>query len=452
MWYYTPATKAEIDPDAITELSLFTGNSGFGLLARLLFPAIRTVCYVEHECHQAATLVARIQDKALDDAPVASRVESFNGRPFRGCVDILTASMPCTPHSVAGAQRDIKDARWLWRPTRRIINQARPRAIFMENVLGFKRVLPIVRPQLEALGYRVDVQVVSAAEVGASHLRRRIWLLAYADSNPPRVEPWWGGREGRSDPPEHCRGRSIVEHSGRLGEREPDPESRPLSRGDSRRAALVAVSSLDDSDGLDGRRRGGQAGHLEAPGRGRPSHADEEVGNAEGADEQGQGESGSGQVSYRGPGGGMGNSHGAGPQERESVPRDPREELAPLERAIAEMGYAYGGRFPTLEECYGQQTHADRETSHRRNAFGSGLSLFPPGRSEGERRCWAQILERDLGVCPALPKSEIRGMAHGTSGYVDQCRSVGRGLVPLAGAYAMLFMFARAGLVGPVES
>lgn len=42
MWYYVPETPPHVTDNDITELSLYTGNSGFGLLARLLFPDIRT--------------------------------------------------------------------------------------------------------------------------------------------------------------------------------------------------------------------------------------------------------------------------------------------------------------------------------------------------------------------------------------------------------------------------
>lgn len=447
-WYYVPDKEPNVTDTDITELSLYTGNSGFGLLARLLFPDVRTVCYLDHEAHQAATIVARIRDKALDDAPVASRIESFRGRPWRGCVDLLTASMPCTPHSQAGPQKDIEDPRWLWRPTRRIINQVRPRAIFMENVLGFKRVLPIVRPQLEALGYTVDVCFVSAAQVGATHRRLRTWLLAYSNSNPPRLEPWWRRREGRAGAPEHRRRHHALGDPGRVGQREPNPEACSLARGDARRADLFPVHPMGDAHGVERGCRSGRSAHVEAPGWAGSRHAGQTMGNPAGSDLGREGQSGPGQVPHRGPGRGLGHADGAGLSKWQGQCPYPRDELAAVERAVAQMGYPYGGRQPRLEECYGQQTDADREASHWRNSFGPGIPLFPPGRSEGERREWAEILERDLGLCPALPKSEIRGVVDGTSGYVDQCRSVGRGLVPLAGAYAMLSMFVRAGLVG----
>lgn len=477
MWYYVPSQAPRIPQGAITELSLYTGNSGFGLLARLLFPQVRTICYLDHEAHQAATIVARIQDKTLDDAPVASRIESFSGKPFRGCVDILTASMPCTPHSCAGARKDIKDPRWLWDDTKRVIRETRPKAIFMENVLGFKRVLPIVRPQLEALGYTVDVQFVAAAEVGTTHLRIRVWLLAYSNSEPPRIQPWWRGRKNRSGPSEYRRRCKAMGHPGCVGQCESNPEACPVAwpyswgahfvpglavgntdacrrrsqsdDGESPPAAYQPSAPVGNPDRINGRSRKDRTTDIEAAGWTGLGHPGEEMGDTPCSKQQGLRQRGStGQVSHRRSGPEVGNTDGK--QRRQGRPGEcpyPQEELAAIERTVSEMGYSYGGGRPKLEECYSQQTDADREASFRRNAFGSGVPLFPPGRSESERRLWASVLEEDLGLCPALPKPEIRGVADGTSGYVDQCRSVGRGLVPLAGAYAMLFMFVRAGLV-----
>jgi site-specific DNA-cytosine methylase len=62
----------------------------------------RTVGQVERETYAAATLVARMEEAALDCAPVWDDVGTFDGRPWRGAVDIVTAGYPCQPISVAG--------------------------------------------------------------------------------------------------------------------------------------------------------------------------------------------------------------------------------------------------------------------------------------------------------------------------------------------------------------
>ncbi len=78
-----------------TELSLFSGYGGIGLGLKLAIPAIRTVGYVEREAYAAAVLVGRMEDALLDCAPVFSDVSAFDGKPWRGKVDLISGGFPC---------------------------------------------------------------------------------------------------------------------------------------------------------------------------------------------------------------------------------------------------------------------------------------------------------------------------------------------------------------------
>jgi DNA (cytosine-5)-methyltransferase 1 len=140
----------------------------------------RTVCYVEREAYAAATLVARMEDKTLDCAPVWDDVTTFDGKPWRGTVDIILGGYPCTPFSVAGKRRGADDPRHLWPHFARIIDECEPEWVFLENVanhinLGYRE----VRGELEELGYDVTEGLFTAAEVGATHKRQRLFVLAH---------------------------------------------------------------------------------------------------------------------------------------------------------------------------------------------------------------------------------------------------------------------------------
>ena len=142
-------------------------------------PGYRTVCYVERESYAAATLVARMEDAALDTAPVWDDITTFDGRPWRGTVDILTGGYPCQPFSVAGKRKGAEDPRHLWPHFARIIAECHPEWVFLENVanhinLGYRE----VRGELEGLGYGVTEGLFTAAEVGAPHKRQRLFILA----------------------------------------------------------------------------------------------------------------------------------------------------------------------------------------------------------------------------------------------------------------------------------
>lgn len=163
-------------------LSLCAGYAGLDLGITIAEPRYRTVCYVEREAHAAATLVARMADAALDQAPVWDDLKSFDGRPWRDRIHILSAGYPCQPFSHAGKRRGKRDPRHLWPDVERIIAEVRPGVVFAENVeghidLGFAE----VETRLRRLGYRSKAGLFTAREAGARHRRRRLFILAYAN-------------------------------------------------------------------------------------------------------------------------------------------------------------------------------------------------------------------------------------------------------------------------------
>lgn len=165
-------------------LALCAGVGGLELGLQLATNGTaRAVCFVEREVYPAACLVARMEEGVLCPAPVWSDLGTFDGRPWRGVVDCVTAGFPCQPFSVAGKREGTEDERWLWPDIARVIRDVGPRLVFLENVRGllthsggFGRVLG----DLADSGYDAEWGVFSAAEVGARHIRQRMFLVAYA--------------------------------------------------------------------------------------------------------------------------------------------------------------------------------------------------------------------------------------------------------------------------------
>ena len=161
-------------------LSLCAGAGGLDLGLHLAIDNYRTVGYVERDSFAAATLVARMEDEALDCAPVWDDVTTFDGQSWRGVVDIIHGGYPCQPFSVAGRKLGDKDPRHLWPHIRRIVDEVEPPLCFFENVGGHLRLgFEQVHDDLQSMGYRVKAGLFTAAEVGASHRRERLFILAY---------------------------------------------------------------------------------------------------------------------------------------------------------------------------------------------------------------------------------------------------------------------------------
>jgi len=171
----------------MNELALFAGAGGGLLASRLL--GWRTVCYVENNLYCVEVLKARIRDGFLDDAPIWNDVRNFDGHPWSGCVDIITAGFPCQPFATGGKHIQDEDIRNRWPDTIRIIDEVKPEFIFLENSPGLLLVhkgrVPYIQyivAELAKCGYVGRWGCLSAASLGADHKRKRVWIVAYASS------------------------------------------------------------------------------------------------------------------------------------------------------------------------------------------------------------------------------------------------------------------------------
>ena len=129
------STQKKKDDVVLHALKLCSGYDGMGLGLQLAGVACRTVAHVERDAYAAAVLVARMEDKALDPAPIWDDLTTFDGRPWRGRVDLVTAGFPCQPFSAAG-QRVVlttTDGSGLTSPES---SRSGTELVFLENVPG----------------------------------------------------------------------------------------------------------------------------------------------------------------------------------------------------------------------------------------------------------------------------------------------------------------------------
>lgn len=164
----------------MNELALFAGIGGGLLASRLL--GWRTVAAVEIDKYCRKVLFQRQREGHLDRFPIWDDIGTFDGRCFHGLVDVVSAGFPCQPFSVAGKRAGESDPRNMWPDTIRVIRQVRPRFCFLENVPGLlvHEYFGTILGDLAESGYDIRWRCLSAAELGAPHYRRRLWILAYS--------------------------------------------------------------------------------------------------------------------------------------------------------------------------------------------------------------------------------------------------------------------------------
>ena len=169
-------------------LSVCSGIGGIdlGLEAAL---GIRTVGHIERDAFAASILVERMVEQTLDFAPIWDDIKTFDGSEWSGCVDILSAGIPCQSFSHAGNRKGTDDPRWLWPDVYRISKDCRPGQIFIENTPGLvKKGLYEVLFDLAEMGYNAEWGVFNASDASAPHRRQRLFLLAHHSELD--LQPW----------------------------------------------------------------------------------------------------------------------------------------------------------------------------------------------------------------------------------------------------------------------
>ena len=166
-------------------LDLFSGIGGFAYAGHLL-GGFTTLDFVEIDpyCQQ-------ILRKNFPNVPIHDDITTFDTSFRFGEYDLITAGFPCQDLSSAGKQAGLGAGTrsGLFYRVMQIARQVRPKFILLENVANtishnkgqtFQQILL----EIAKSGYNAEWGIVSARDVGGCHLRKRIWIIAYA--NDPR--------------------------------------------------------------------------------------------------------------------------------------------------------------------------------------------------------------------------------------------------------------------------
>lgn len=176
----------------ITTLELCAGAGGQAL--GLEQAGIEHAALVEIDRHACTTLRYNRPKWNVIQADICD----FDGAPYKG-VDIVSGGLPCPPFSVAGKQLGKHDERNLFPAAIRIIREARPKAVMIENVRGildavFHDYREFIKGELKGLGYVGDWRLLNASDFGVPQLRPRVVFVALKTGLFPSFE--WPQRNG----------------------------------------------------------------------------------------------------------------------------------------------------------------------------------------------------------------------------------------------------------------
>lgn len=162
-------------------LSLFAGIGGLDL--GLERAGMTTVGQVELDpfCQR---VLARHWPEVPRHDDVTTAADWWKAEP-RPRVDLICGGYPCPAFSQAARGRNV--APNLWPAMRDVIADLRPEYVLLENVAAhLGRGFPAVLADLDALGFDAQWSTLTACSVGATHTRRRLFVVAYPhrDSEP----------------------------------------------------------------------------------------------------------------------------------------------------------------------------------------------------------------------------------------------------------------------------
>lgn len=166
---------------ALTSLELCAGAGGQAL--GLEWAGFEHAALVEYEQKACETLrLNRPHWNTIEDD-----LRHFDATRYRG-IDLVAGGVPCPPFSKAGKQLGADDERDLFPEALRMVREAEPRAVMLENVRGlldpmFAGYRDRLQAELEAYGYRVFWKLHQASDYGVPQLRPRTLLVAIAEEH-----------------------------------------------------------------------------------------------------------------------------------------------------------------------------------------------------------------------------------------------------------------------------
>lgn len=153
-------------------LDLFSCVGGHALGLRAA--GFETVQFVERDEWRR-----RVLANHFPEVPIHDDVRTFRGRP--GAAQLVVGGPPCQRTSVAAAVHGYRTGESLWSDMLRIAVETDAEWVVVEQPPGNAAWEAEVTGDLARSGYHTCRRGLSAADLGAPHIRRRVFILAHRD-------------------------------------------------------------------------------------------------------------------------------------------------------------------------------------------------------------------------------------------------------------------------------
>ena len=110
-------------------------------------------------------------------------IRFFDGRKYKGKVDIFVGGSPCQSFSTYGRKRGLEDTRGtLFYDYARLVKEIQPKAFIFENVTGLLthdngRTWQVIRETFDLLNYDIKYQILNAQDYNLPQLRKRVFVV-----------------------------------------------------------------------------------------------------------------------------------------------------------------------------------------------------------------------------------------------------------------------------------
>ncbi|RCJ27287.1 hypothetical protein A6S26_12675 [Nostoc sp. ATCC 43529] len=203
----------------LISISLFSGIGAFELASKLVFAEneYQTFQFVEINSH-----AQRVLRSQFPNIPVWSDICTYHPPAPRqlGFPTVVVGGFPCTGTSNAGKRNGLNHPESnLWWQMYRVILEFRPDFVIVENPEGIiHRGLQTILGAFKLGGYQTEVEIISAAELGAPHERNRVFVIGHCNNLSLQQRQGW-----------RCWDEQVREHIAIARQIIKYPQTQPLS-------------------------------------------------------------------------------------------------------------------------------------------------------------------------------------------------------------------------------